>query len=171
MFKTIKTVAILFTITFFMSTSCLDEGVEEPSRTAEMEEAELEEVISNLESEGFNVDTTDLGVYYIVHEVGEGPLAQAGDTCFLEYAGFLLDGFVFDASAFHYEDSIWQFVYKDINLISGFDDGIALMNKGAELDLLIPSSLGYGAYPNGDIPAYSTLLFSVKMRDLKPKVE
>jgi len=171
MFKTIKTVAFFFAITFFMSTSCLDKGVEEPSRTAEMEQAELEKIISDLVSEGYDVDTTDLGVYYIVHEAGEGPLAQAGDTCFLEYGGFLLDGFVFDASSFHYVDSTWQFVYKDDDLIPGFDDGIALMNKGAELDLFIPSFLGYGPYPNGDIPAYSTLLFSVKMRDLKPKVE
>ena len=96
-------------------------------------------------------------------------MPQAGDTCYLEYTGYLLDGTIFDTSHDHYIDGIWDLIYKDIQLIPGFDDGIALMGKGAELDMIIPSYLAYGAYGYGYIPPYSTIIFSAKMHDLKPK--
>ena len=170
MFKTIKTIAIFFAFTFFlMTTSCLNYE-EEPGRTPEMEAEELTELLDNLEAEGYDVETTELGIYYIIHEAGPDslPQVQAGDTCHLEYTGYLLDGTIFDASAYHHPDSIWEFIYLDIPLIPGFDDGIALMKKGTVLDMIIPSELGYGASGQYPIPPYSTLIFSAKMHDLKP---
>jgi FKBP-type peptidyl-prolyl cis-trans isomerase FkpA len=42
------------------------------------------------------------------------------------------------------------------------------MNKGTNIDIIIPSSLAYGAAGTIDIPPYMPLLFSMKMKDLKP---
>jgi FKBP-type peptidyl-prolyl cis-trans isomerase FkpA len=151
--------------------SCIEPIGEPEERTPSLEAFELNQVLANIEADGYDLDTTDLGIYYIVHKEGEGNFPEPGDTCRLEYSGFFLDGVIFDASAFHYADSTWEFVYKEIDLISGFDDGIALMNKGAEIDMIIPSGLAYGEYGSGNIPPYSPIMFSAKMRDIKPPVE
>ena len=164
MFKTIKTVAILFAFIFTI-TSCLN-GDDPVTRTPEMEQAEINEVLLKLEAEGYDVDTTDLGIYYIINKEGIGSFPVEGDTCYMEYTGYFLDGSVFDTSHDHTPDGIWEFNYLEINLIPGFDDGIALLNKGAEIDMIIPSSLAYGAGTDR-IPPYKTLLFATKMHDLK----
>lgn len=172
MFRTIKTIALfaIMPVLFFMN-SCINDPVSEDMRTPEMEAVEINNTLVKLESEGYDVDTTDLGIYYVVYEEGTGPFAQAGDTLGLEYAGYLLNGYLFDASASHYEDGIWHFNFNDIDLIPGFDDGIALMQEGTELDMIIPSGLAYGPYGQGVIPPYSPLIFSAKMHSLKPKIE
>ncbi|HSO88769.1 MAG TPA: FKBP-type peptidyl-prolyl cis-trans isomerase [Draconibacterium sp.] len=170
MIKTIKTAAVLLSLAILISlSSCVnDDNV--PDRTAATEQQELDKALANLEAESYDIDTTDLGVFYIMNKVGTGPVAQSGDTCFLIYTGYFLDGTIFDTSANYFPtDSIWKFNYMEVNLIPGFNDGIALLNKGAEADIIIPSEFAYG--PNGynEIPPYTPLVFSLKMRDLKPK--
>lgn len=165
---TIKLIALTFIVSVaVIFSSCIDTDIQE--RTADIEQQELSEALGKLESKGYNIDTTDLGVFYIMNKVGSGPLPQKNDTCSLIYTGFFLNGIIFDASAFYYQDSIWKFNYKEVSLIPGFDDGIALLNKGAEADIIIPSKLAYGPSGYGDIPAYTPLVFSMKMRNLKPK--
>jgi FKBP-type peptidyl-prolyl cis-trans isomerase len=87
------------------------------------------------------------------------------------YVGFFLDGTIFDTSSDYFGDSIWQFQYKEINLIPGFDDAIGLLNKNAEADVIIPSNLAYGTSGYNGIPPYTPLAFSLKMKDLRPKSE
>lgn len=168
MFKTIKSGHLIVgTLLVLIIFSCVD-PVETPSRTAATEQAELSEILANIHEEGYDLDTTDLGIYYIVHQEGEGDYPSEGDTCFMQYVGYRPDGSVFDASAYHYEDSIWQFVYKEVSLIPGFDDGISVMNKGSEIDMIIPSEHAYGEYGAGLIEPYTTLMFAAKMHDIKP---
>jgi FKBP-type peptidyl-prolyl cis-trans isomerase FkpA len=160
------TFAIILALPFLII-SCIDTN-ETPARTAETEQQELNQAIANLEKAGYDVDTTDLGVFYIMDKIGSGPLPQQSDTCFLIYTGFLLNGTVFDSSGDYYQDSIWQFNYLEVNLIPGFNDGIALLNKDAEAEIIVPSKLAYGATGYGAIQPFTPLVFSMKMRDLKP---
>ena len=76
-----KTVAILLTIiTIFLASSCLDNVDDNPdNRNPEKEMRELNEALSSLILDGYDIDTTALGIFYIVHEEGEGPMAQEGD--------------------------------------------------------------------------------------------
>lgn len=164
-----KTAAIFLAIfSIFFATSCLDVDDNSIARTPELEISELEEALLSLVEGGYDIDTTDLGIFYIMHEEGEGPLAQEGDTLSIEYSGYLLSGAVFDASRYHYQDAIWTFVFDPTQLVPGFSAGISLMNKGAELDMIIPSDYAYGALGSGPIEPYTTILFSVKMHDLRP---
>lgn len=165
--KIFKTIALIITLAIpaFFS-SCIDTDV--PERTAATEQQELNESIAKLEKAGYNIDTTDMGVYYIMNKVGTGPLPLKSDTCSLIYIGFFLNGAVFDASYFYSQDSIWKFKYLEVSLIPGFNDGVALLNKGAEADIIIPSEFAYGASGYQDIPPYTPLVFSMKMRDLRP---
>jgi FKBP-type peptidyl-prolyl cis-trans isomerase len=56
------------------------------------------------------------------------------------------------------------------SLIPGFYEGISILKKGAEADIIIPSGLAYGSYGNSGIPPYTPLLFTLKMKDLRPKL-
>lgn len=156
--------------TAFVATSCIGES-DIITRTADMEKQELDQALATIISKGYDIDTTALGIYYVMHKEGVGPTALPGDTLYLKYVGYLMDGTIFDASEYHYHDSIWEFVFKDIDLIAGFDDGISVMNKGAEIDMIIPSELAYGAYGSGIIAPYTTILFSAILRDIKPVSE
>jgi FKBP-type peptidyl-prolyl cis-trans isomerase len=160
----VYTIAIL--IPFFIYSCVGTNDVSE--RTAETERQELNQAITKLEAAGYDIDTTDLGVFYIMNKQGTGPKPQKGDTCYLIYTGFFLNGTIFDSSADYYQDSIWQFNYLEVNLIPGFNDGVGILNKDAEADIIIPSSLAYGASGYGTIPPFTPLAFSMKMRDIKP---
>lgn len=164
-----KTVAVFLLISsIFFTTSCLEVDEETSERSPEMEMRELNEALLSLIEEGYDIDTTDLGVYYVVHEEGEGPLAQEGDSLSLEYSGYFFGGQIFDASAYHFPDGIWELIFAPEKLAPGFSDGLTVMNKGAGIDMIIPSEHAYGATGSGMIEPYTTILFAVKMHDLKP---
>ena len=139
---------------------------DDKTRTFETEWAELDAFIREQEAEGFDVDTTDLGVYYIMYEEGTGPYPQAGDTCFLEYFAFHPDGTLFDATR-DYADRTWEFVYLYYDLYPGLNEGIAMMNKGTFIDIIIPSHLAYGSKGTKQVPPYTSVIYRAEMHDIK----
>jgi FKBP-type peptidyl-prolyl cis-trans isomerase len=167
--KTIKLIAaaIIMSSAFYFS-SCIGSKDDFPDRTAETEQKELAMALANLEKAGYDVDTTTSGAYYVMNKQGTGLLPQKGDTCLLIYTGYFLDGGIFDSSGRHYKDSIWQIKFKEVNVIKGFEDGIGLLNKGAKIDIIVPSNLAYGARGFDIIPPYTPIVYTMEMRDLKP---
>ncbi len=111
---------------------------------------------------------TGTGLQYIITREGTGIMPQSGDTVVVKYTGKLLDGKVFDSS--EGREAI-RFPIGEGQVIPGWDEGIALLKKGAKATLVIPSHLGYG--PNGAgggvIPANATLLFDVQLIDVVKK--
>jgi FKBP-type peptidyl-prolyl cis-trans isomerase len=161
--------AVLISVSIlFFTTSCnLNDDTSE--RTAATEQQELNEALTRLVTANYDIDTTALCVFYIMNNEGEGPLPAQGDTCYLIYTGYFLDGTIFDSSGFYFQDSIWTFNFLEVSLIPGFNDGISLLNKGAKADIIIPSELAYGSTGYQEIPPFTPLIFSLKMKDLKPK--
>ena len=108
------------------------------------------------------------GTYYIITKPGTGPLAQKGQTVSVLYKGTILTtGKEFDASARH-GNTPFDFPLGAGQVIQGWDQGIAMLNKGSKAILLIPSPLGYGSRGAGaDIPADSILRFDVELTNLK----
>lgn len=165
--KIISPSVILISILFFTASCNLND--DSPERTAATEQQELNEALAKLITANYDIDTTDLGVYYIMNKEGEGPLPAQGDTCNLIYTGYFLNGTIFDSSGYYFQDSIWTFNFMEVSLIPGFNNGISLLNKGAEADIIIPSELAYGSSGYQDIPPYTPLVFSLKMKDIRPK--
>ena len=165
--KKIKQPFILLGIVFsvFLLQSCL-EKIE--IRTQDMEKAELRDYVSGLITNGYNVDTTELGIYYIVIEEGEGVFPKQSDTLTVGYAGYFIDGSMFDSSEINNTEGSITFHFIDDPMIPGFEDGIKLMNKGSKIQMIIPSELAYGEYGTLNIPPFSTLVFVVRMIDIKP---
>ena len=115
-------------------------------------------------TEGF--EKTASGLFYKIETPGTGDSPTQGQNVSVHYKGSLLDGTVFDSS--YKRNEPIGFAIGVGQVIKGWDEGIALLSKGAKATLIIPSHLGYG--PNGAggvIPPNATLKFEVELVDFK----
>lgn len=115
-----------------------------------------------------NIQTTPSGLKYVIHEPGTGVQAAAGKTVTVQYIGVLAEnGNVFDQS-FRRGKGI-TFPLGAGRVISGWDEGLALLQEGAKATLIIPAELGYGAggTPDGSIPGDAELMFYVELEEVK----
>lgn len=128
---------------------------------------------------GLNVQKTDNGLYYVIEKEGTGDAVTPGTTMYVNYAGYLLDGTLFDTS--------WKEIAKANNVfnegrpyeplpvnvgmgqvIPGWDEGLMLLKKGSKGKFLIPSPLAYGEAGAGAmIPSNSILIFDVEVVDVQ----
>ncbi|MBK8981096.1 MAG: FKBP-type peptidyl-prolyl cis-trans isomerase [Ignavibacteria bacterium] len=105
---------------------------------------------------------TGSGLKYIIMEEGTGAKAENGNSVEVHYSGYLLDGKKFDSSLDRNEPI--EFVLGKGQVIKGWEEGIALMNVGDKMRLIIPSELAYGKKGAGDIiPPDATLVFDVEL--------
>lgn len=113
--------------------------------------------------------TTASGLKYIVVEKSTKPdakKAENGKTVEVHYTGFLAGGKVFDSSLERGQPI--SFPLGNGMVIKGWEEGIALMNVGDKLRLIIPSNLGYGDNGYGGlIPPKATLYFDVELVDVR----
>ena len=100
---------------------------------------------------------------YIVIEKGNGLKAEAGKQVSVNYVGYLTDSTEFDNS--YKRGNPIKFILGKGQVIKGWDEGIALMNVGDKLRLIIPPELGYGetGAGNGVIPPNATLIFDTQL--------
>ncbi len=161
------TFGLIFSFAFVLVliTSCIDVATED--RTYNDEMLELDELLTSLVAEGYDIDTTALGVYYIVVEDGTGECPVDGDTISINYNGYFADGTLFDSSDDWATDGIWEFVYGEQSLITGFNDALSVMKAGSQMQFIIPSDLAYGSYGYGSIGEYQTLIFVIEMHEIK----
>lgn len=122
-----------------------------------------EEMIGEL-SQGF--EKTSSGLRYKIEEKGNGPKAEKGQTVSVHYKGMLPDGSVFDSS--YSRNQPIDFKLGKGQVISGWDEGIQLLNVGDKARFVIPSHLAYGERgAGGAIPPNATLVFDVELVKVK----
>lgn len=102
---------------------------------------------------------TESGLLYKVIKEGKGEKANINSNITMNYRGTLIDGTEFE-SRNNSKGNVAGFV-------PGFKEGLQLMNKGAKYELYIPAELGYGAFPQRDIPGNSVLVFEVELTDIQ----
>lgn len=111
--------------------------------------------------------TTESGLQYYDHVVGEGELAVKGVKVDVHYTGWLRTekgekGKKFDSS----KDREGNFAFQlgAGQVIKGWDEGVAGMKVGGTRELIIAPDLGYGARGAGNaIPPNATLIFEVEL--------
>ena len=126
--------------------------------------------------EGSNSD------YIIVNVIEEGDPASATplytDTVTVHYLGRLLTsvsypyGYVFDQSYYgNYYDDVSKPLQMAIGnsggnmLVDGFATALQHMRRGDHWMVYIPYQLGYGSQSQTGVPAYSTLIFDLRLVD------
>ena len=111
-------------------------------------------------------DETASGLRYQVLQKGDGKQATKGAGVSVHYKGQLLDGTVFDSSYKRKEPIDFNVGLGQV--ISGWDEGILLLQVGDKARFVIPSNLGYGsAGAGGVIPPNATLIFDVELMAVK----
>lgn len=108
-----------------------------------------------------DLQQTESGLEYVIHEAGNGPPVEPGQMMDVHYIGMLKDGTVFDQS-FPRGQPI-NFPLGVGAVIPGWDEGLSLLNVGAHATFFIPANLGYGEVEQGPIPANSDLIFYVEL--------
>ncbi|MBO3099892.1 peptidylprolyl isomerase [Gelidibacter pelagius] len=121
--------------------------------------AELDKLAAGFEQ-------TDSGLRYKIINKGSGKAAEKGKMVSVHYKGQLADGTVFDSS--YKRNQPLDFQVGVGQVISGWDEGICLLQVGDKARLVIPSDLGYGAQgAGGVIPPNAILVFDVELMDVK----
>lgn len=129
----------------------------------EEEKRKAEEALEKLAA-GF--EKTDSGLRYKIIQKGDGVKASKGDTVSVHYKGQLDNGQVFDSS--YRRNQPIDFKLGVGQVISGWDEGIALLQVGDKARFVIPSHLAYGrSGAGGIIPPDATLIFDVELVDVK----
>jgi FK506-binding nuclear protein len=96
--------------------------------------------------------------------IGNGRTVKNGDTVGVRYIGKLQNGKQFDANK---KGKPFSFKAGKGQVIKGWDIGVIGMAIGGERRLTIPAHLAYGSRGLPGIPANSTLVFDVKLLEIK----
>tara|TARA_R110000751_G_scaffold105046_4_gene200906 strand:+ start:129581 stop:130513 length:933 start_codon:yes stop_codon:yes gene_type:complete len=137
------------------------EGAREKRVAAEREakRAELDKLAAGFEE-------TKSGLRYQIIQKGNGKKAEKGNQVSVHYKGQLADGTVFDSS--YKRNQPLDFQVGVGQVISGWDEGIQLLQVGDKARFVIPSDLGYGSRgAGGAIPPDAVLVFDVELVDVK----
>ena len=138
-------------------------SVVQEEKAAEAQKDGLEFLAANASKDGIQI--TESGLQYRHDVVGEGASPDANDKVTVHYSGTLTDGTEFDSSYKRGE----PISFPLSGVISGWTEGLQLMNVGGKTTFYIPQELAYGAKPNpnGPIPPYAALVFVVELIEVE----
>lgn len=143
-------------------------AAEQANYEAEMEkarQAEPELIANYVKENNIKTQPTADGLYVIVKKQGKGTKVAVGRQVAIHYTGRLIDGTVFDSSV---GNEPLSYVVGQMGLIRGWEEGVMGQPEGSQLQLIIPSALGYGSQGAGQmIPPYSTLVFDLDIVSVK----
>lgn len=130
--------------------------------------SEVQALKDSLTAHGINATQDPSGFFYTIKTQGSG--ASVTNLCTVltvAYKGSFLSGKVFDSTA---TGTTANFQLGGV--ITGWQKALPLINKGGDMTIYIPPSLGYGPnnYPSTGtvaIPGGSNLIFNVQVVDIQ----
>ena len=129
-----------------------------PRRPNPYKEANEAFLVSKAREEG--IVTLDNGVLYRVLEEGHGTRKPSPRSIvYVHYTGRLIDGTVFDST----DEAQLPALFMVGELIMGWQIVLTRMREGDKWEAYIPAKWGYGSTRMEDIPAHSTLVFTMKL--------
>jgi len=150
-----KYFSLSIVLTIFLVSGCLET---EPLFDNEADLEFLEEY-----AQRDDVFITDSGLLYRVLQEGEGETPAMTSRVRVHYEAKLVNGDVIGNS--FEEDEPLLFVMNEV--ISGFSEGLMLMQEGAEYELVLPPELAYGDFPpDSRIHPGAVLIFRVELLEV-----
>lgn len=148
--------------------------------------AVIDEKLQFLAETKSKASKTNSGLQYTIIKKGTGKKPKSGQQVFVEYAGFLEDGTLFDTSMASTAEAFGKLdparaeakQYNPIpfkagskeGMIPGFIEGIEQLSFGDKAVLFIPSHLAYGVTGagNGVIPPNANIIFEIELLEKMP---
>jgi FKBP-type peptidyl-prolyl cis-trans isomerase FkpA len=134
-------------------------------------------IAEHLQKNALEALSTPSGIRYIIKKEGVGEPARSGQIAYVQYAGYTVDGKLFDTSLSSVakannlnngaSDQPYPVVVNTRGVIAGWDEILQLMNKGMKVRVYIPSELGYGPSGNPPIPPNAVLIFDMEVTNIK----
>jgi FKBP-type peptidyl-prolyl cis-trans isomerase len=112
-----------------------------------------------------DVKETPTGLQYRVLQEGDGAKPKLDDKVKVHYVGRLINGTKFDSSVDRGEPT--EFGLNQV--ITGWTEGLQLMNTGSKYEFFIHPKIAYGPRPRPQIPANSLLIFEVELLEVLSK--
>lgn len=147
---------IAFSLLLIIATSC-----EETEEVVDYGPADQKTIEDYLDANDLTAQSTASGLYYIIQNPGSVNHPVSKSLVSVNYKGYLTDGTIFDSSFKNGKPS-------DISLSSvilGWQEGLQLIGAGGQIQLFIPSELGYGTKGKGSVPPNAVLIFEIGLVD------
>ncbi|WP_291722045.1 FKBP-type peptidyl-prolyl cis-trans isomerase [Bernardetia sp.] len=159
---------ILFLFIGFVFFSCNNNDTE-PLIEADIQAEREDQIIQQYLAENnltAQAQKTDLGIYYIVLEEGEGTvISNDGASVVVNYEGSVLYGRQFDSS--YERGEPLTFTIGAGSVVAGFNEAVKQMKRQEKTLFFIPSRYAYGqqgiSSSSGEvIPPFATLVFEIR---------
>ena len=126
------------------------------------EEADIEDYVKR---HGLNMVSTGTGLRYAILKQGSEQLIQEGQTVCLEYELRSITGDLIYSSK-NEGNKVFKVGMGSVE--SGLDEAMSFLHKNDIATLIIPSHLAFGLHGDDNkIPAYSTLIYTIKIIDIQ----
>lgn len=151
---------------------------EKAEKLAEVQKIKAE-FASSTEAQKAKAQTLPSGLKVLTLESGSGDKPKVGQKVNVMYAGYLMDGTLFDSNYKEIAEKYGVFDWNreqgggympvpmdyspESRLIAGFREGLLTMKVGDKVRLFIPSHLGYGPQGGGPIPPDADLIFDLEI--------
>ncbi len=112
-----------------------------------------------IEKNKLEMTKSESGLYYKIHQEGEGEAIKPTAMISAIYTGKLLNGEVFDS-----QKEPMELTLK--NLIHGWREIAYYLKPGGKATIIVPPQLGYGQQKLGQIPESSILIFDIEIVDV-----
>jgi|SRR5664280_631378 len=126
------------------------------------EEANIQTYLTNHST--LHYEKKASGLYYLDTEVGTGAQVATGDSVFLMFNVYQINGTKFETN-YGTTDTLKRIAGSG-EFIAGFDEAVTYMNAGGKSKIVVPSYLAYGT-SGIQLPAYTTLLYDLYLVRLK----
>lgn len=151
----------LLAITAFVACNKKTDDVPyDPVKQATIDEKLITDYIASNNINGVIKDDTTALHYKILAHGPAGDTIKLNDRMNITYVGKLLNGNQFDDG-----DKTTLQDLRLQQLIEGWQIGLRKISKGGQIQLFVPSSMGYKNFPTGSIPANSVLIFTITLHN------
>jgi len=168
---------LIYSVILLFILSCRRYNTQQPAQdTAENERLKreillqvnhqlVEEDAADIEAfagrKGWQMNTTESGLWYMIYEKGKGEKAAIGKVATLEYTVSLLDSTVCYSSAL---TGLKVIRLGQSDAETGLEEGVLLMQAGDKARLILLPHLAHGLTGDGNcIPRRATILYDVEL--------
>lgn len=136
---------------------------------AQLEKNAKEEFAAYIERENITVQPDESGVYVITIEKGKGRCPVKGEKVDLDFTAYTLDGR--EVGTTFDKEETFSFVIGENYVIPGWEAVLPKMHLGERVKALIPSEMAYGDRQVGEVPAYSNMIYDIKLLKITTQKE